>query len=133
MHWEHQMYKLGCGCPAQEWPRGDTPCPRSGAAAMRRYPMSNVRETQGRRQALREGIRGQADWNHNHRQLANLITWATALSNAVKLSHAVWGYPRPMGRGGEVWQNVVHWRREWQTISVFLPWEPHGQYEKAKI
>ena len=30
------------------------------------------------------------------------------------------------------WQNVVHWRREWQTTSVFLPWEPHEQYEKAK-
>ena len=37
-----------------------------------------------------------------------------------------------MGHGGEVWQNVVHWRREWQTISVFLPWEPHEQYEKQK-
>ena len=22
-----------------------------------------------------------------------------------------------MGHGGEVWQNVVHWRREWQTTS----------------
>ena len=32
----------------------------------------------------------------------------------------------------EIWQNVVHWRREWQTTSVFLPWEPHEQYEKAK-
>ena len=29
-------------------------------------------------------------------------------------------------------QNMVHWRREWQTTSVFLPWEPHEQYEKAK-
>ena len=27
---------------------------------------------------------------------------------------------------------VVHWRREWQATSVFLPWEPHEQYEKAK-
>ena len=27
---------------------------------------------------------------------------------------------------------VVHWRREWQTTSVFLPWEPHEQYEKEK-
>ena len=25
-----------------------------------------------------------------------------------------------------------HWRREWQTTSVFLPSEPHEQYEKAK-
>ena len=32
----------------------------------------------------------------------------------------------------EVWQNVVNWRREWQATSVFLPWEPHEQYEKEK-
>ena len=31
----------------------------------------------------------------------------------------------------DVFQNVVHWRREWQTTSVFLPWEPHEQYEKC--
>ena len=37
-----------------------------------------------------------------------------------------------MGHGGEFWQNVVHWRREWQPITVFLPWEPHKQYEKEK-
>ena len=37
--------------------------------------------------------------------------------------------PRQAGHGGEVWQNVVHWRREWQTTSVFLPWEPHEQCE----
>ena len=30
------------------------------------------------------------------------------------------------------WQNMAHWRREWQAISIFLPWEPHEQYEKAK-
>ena len=66
--------------------------------------------------------------------IANVITRTTALSNSVKLklSHAVWGHPRQMGHSGEVWQNVVHWRREWQTTSVFLPWEPHEQYEKAK-
>ena len=29
-------------------------------------------------------------------------------------------------------KNVVHWRREWQTTSVFLPWEPHEQYERTK-
>ena len=48
------------------------------------------------------------------------------------MSHALWGHPRQMSHVGEFWQNVVHWRREWQTTSVFLPWEPHGQYEKAK-
>ena len=36
-----------------------------------------------------------------------------------------------MGHGREFWQNVVHWRREWQTTSDFLPWEPHEEYEKA--
>ena len=30
------------------------------------------------------------------------------------------------------WQNVVHWKREWQTTSAFLLWEPHEHYEKAK-
>ena len=59
-------------------------------------------------------------------------TRTTALSNSMKLSHALWGHPRHAGHGGEVWQNVVHWRREWQTTLVFLPWEPHEQYEKAK-
>ena len=39
---------------------------------------------------------------HNHRKLANLITQTTALSNSMKLSHAVWGHPRQMGHGGEV-------------------------------
>ena len=28
--------------------------------------------------------------------------------------------PIQVGHGREVWQNVVHWRREWQTTSVFL-------------
>ena len=36
--------------------------------------------------------------------------------------------PKTVGHGEE----VVHWRREWQTTSVFLPWEPHEQYEKTK-
>ena len=31
------------------------------------------------------------------------------------MSHAMWSQPRLTGHGGEVWQNVVHWRREWQA------------------
>ena len=38
-----------------------------------------------------------------------------------------------MGDGGEFWQNVVHWRRAWQTTSVFLPWESHEQYEERMV
>ena len=33
-------------------------------------------------------------------------------------------------RQDAVWQNVVHWRREWQTTSVFLPWEPHDSMKR---
>ena len=40
---------------------------------------------------MQKGIRGQTHWNHNHRKQASLITWTTALSNSMKLSHAVWG------------------------------------------
>ena len=35
----------------------------------------------------------------------------------------------------DYWKNisfVVHWRREWQTTWVFLPWESYEQYEKAQ-
>ena len=31
-----------------------------------------------------------------------------------------------------IWQNMVHWRREWKTTPVDLLPEPHKQYEKAK-
>ena len=75
---------------------------RFAGAAVKRYRTSKVRETPVRRQALKEGIRGQTDGNHNHRLLANLITQTTALSNSVKLSHAVWGHPRQTGHGAEV-------------------------------
>ena len=55
---ESPAHKQGCevsirwmgfrsgGCMKQEWLRGDTPRPRSGAVVERRYPTSKVRETQ---------------------------------------------------------------------------------------
>ena len=42
------------------------------------------------------------------------------------------GPPKQIDHGRDFRQNVVHWRREWQTTSVFLPWETHKQYKKAK-
>ena len=62
-----------------------------------------------------------------------MITWTTALSNSMKL----WAMPCRATQDKRVMvesskKNVVHWRREWQTTSVFLPWEFHEQYEKAK-
>ena len=70
-------------------------------AAMKRYPMSKVRETQVRQYVLRETSEGRHT-NHNHRKLVSLITRTTALSNSMKLSHAVWSHPRRVGHGGEV-------------------------------
>ena len=51
----------------------------------------------------------------------------------VQLSHPYMttGKTIALTRRTFVWQNVVYRRREWQTTSVFLPWEPHQQYEKA--
>ena len=37
-----------------------------------------------------------------HRKLVNLITRTTALSNSMKLSHAMWDHPRWAGHGGEI-------------------------------
>ena len=48
----------------------------------------------------------------------------------MKLSHAMWGHPRWRGHVGEVRQNVVHWRREWQTALVFLPSEPMNSMKR---
>ena len=46
------------------------------------------------------------------------------------MSHAMQSHPRWTDYSGEFWQNVVHWKREWQTTTVFLPQEPHEQYER---
>ena len=66
---------------------------RSGA--IRRYPMSKVRSggreeiphIQGQRNVSKMvgAEKGQADRNHNHRKLMNLLTWTTALSHSMKL------------------------------------------------
>ena len=47
------------------------------------------------------------------------------------MHHALQGHPRQMGYSGEFWQNMVHWKREWQTILVVLPWEPHEHKQDA--
>ena len=48
---------------------------------------------------------------HGVAPLGRSLSWTTAVYNWMKLSHAVWGHPRQAGHGGEVWWNVVHWRR----------------------
>ena len=48
------------------------------------------------------------------------------------MSHALWGHLRQKGHSGEFWGNVMHWKGEWQTTPVYLLWEPHKLYKKAK-
>ena len=60
------------------------------------------------------------------------LGFITAMSNSMKL------WARPCRATQDRWvmvessDKMVHWRREWQTASVFLPWKPHEQDEKAK-
>ena len=37
-----------------------------------------------------------------------------------------------MDNGREFCKKVVHWRREWQTTSVSLPWEPMNSMKRQK-
>ena len=86
---------------------------------MRRYPSSKVRSSGWLCWSRREEIphiqnkrnpsktvgvvRGhQRAGTLKLEKLANLVTWTTALSNSMKLSHALWGHPRQAGHGGEV-------------------------------
>ena len=55
---------------------------RFTGAALKRYPTSKVRETQVRWQVSQEASEGRHT-NHNHRNLVNLITRTTALSNSM--------------------------------------------------
>ena len=90
----------------------------------RRNPSKTAGSERGNQRTERLKLQSQTTSQANHMN--------HSLIYLMKLSHAVWGRPRLTGHGGEVWQNVVHRRRERQTTSVFLPWEPHEEYEKAK-
>ena len=123
-------------CVSTGGPKGANPRSRSGGATSSKERSSGcalleqpcrdkrpkVREIQVRHQVKHQGrcFKGSSEGRHTEtiitKKLANLITQTTALSNSVKLSHAVLGHPRWMGHGGEVWQNVVHWRREWKPL-----------------
>ena len=93
------------------------------------FPSVNLSHQESLISLLSLSTRGQTE-NHNHRKLTTLLTWTTALSNSMKL----WAMPRRVTQDGrvKVESSDKTWLREWQTTSVFLPWEPHEQYEKAK-
>lgn len=64
--------------------------------------------------------------NHSHRKWTKLTTWITAFFNSMKVWVMPMSQPRWAGHSGVFWQNVDHWRREWQSTPVFLSREPHG-------
>ena len=90
------------------------------------FPYSQSLPSEACTSLLSLSIRGQTEWKsqsqktnqNDHRDHSFVYLNET-------MNHAMQGHPRQMGYGGEFWQNVVHWRREWQTASAFLPWEPH--------
>ena len=128
----------GCNSALAQQLRRATPRPRSRAmAALCWRGQEEIADIQGKKNPSKmvgtERGHQRADRLKPQAQTTSQsVTWTTALSASMKLSHALWGHIRWVGHGGEVWQNVVHWRREWQTTSVFLPWKSHKQYKKAK-
>ena len=48
-------------------------------------------------------------------------------------SHLQWRLQWGLHSSVKLWWNMVHQRREWQTTPVFLPQEPHDQYEKVTV
>ena len=82
---------------------------------------------------LSSSIRGQTEWKSQSQKtnqtnhMGHSLVWLNET-----MSHAMWSHWRWTSHGGEFWQNGAHWRRERQTTSVFLPWEHHEHYKKAK-
>ena len=64
-------------------------------------PHVQVKSNPSKIASVVRGHQGADTLNHNHRNLANLITSNTALSNSMKLSHAALAHPRQMGHDGE--------------------------------
>ena len=81
---------------------------------------------------LSSSITGQKEWKTQPQKTNKTDHMITALSNSLKLKPYLVGPPRQTDHGEEFWQNMVHWRREWQASSAFLTWELHEQYEKSK-
>ena len=81
---------------------------------------------------LSSSISGQKEWKTQSQKTNRNDHMTTALSNSLKLKPYLVGPPRQTDHGEEFWQNMVHWKMEWQTTSAFLPWELHEQYEKSK-
>ena len=61
-------------------------------------------------------------WSQNHGQLANLITWNTALSNSVQLSHAMWGHPGSVIMMEAMWSTEKGMAKHFSILALRSPW-----------
>ena len=64
-------------------------------------------------------------WSFKH---STKTRYGTARAPDMSSGYAEWlkGMSQLVGD----WQNMIRCRREWQTTSVFLPWEPHEQAKR---
>ena len=95
-------------------------------------PSVNLSHQEASISLLSFSIRGWQNESHKNRKLTKLITWTTALSSSMKLWAMMCRATQDGWVMSEFWLNAVYWKQKWQTTAVFLPWEPHEQYEKTK-
>ena len=70
--------------------------------------------------------------NHNHRKLTNLIRGPQPCLTLSNYGPCHIGPLKADISWWRVLKNMVHWRREWQTTSIFLPWEPMNSMTRQK-
>ena len=89
-------------------------------------PSVNLSHQKASISLLSLSLRGQAEWNHNHRKWTNLITRTTNSMNEPccvgppKMEGSWWRVLKKCGQ-------LVKW-----MANHFLPWEPYEHHEKAK-
>ena len=89
-----------------------------------RNPNNTVATERGHQRADRLKLQSQTTSQSDHR--------TTALCNAMKLSHAMWGHPRWMGHGRQVGQKVAHWRRECKSLQNSCLENPMNSVKRQK-
>ena len=90
----------------------------------KRSPSKMVGTEREEQRADRLKLQSQTTSQSDHR--------TTALSNAMKLSHAMWGHPRWMGHGRQVGQKVAHWRRECKPLQNSCLENPMNSVKRQK-
>ena len=92
----------------RQWLRGVTPRPRQGGAAVlcwsghEEIPYAQGKRNPSKTVGAERGHQRSDRLKPQSQTTSQSDTWTTALSNSMKLSHAVCGHPGRVGHGGEV-------------------------------